>query len=121
MFTRLLSTLAALCLCANLVLGCAAMAQAATSGEGDASAQTASLTMTSDCHGQQSKPGKDHKNDAPDNQMSLACKTLCTMMMAPNQMPPERQVITSSLGVSPPSASPTWDSSVDPPHPRLLV
>lgn len=124
MLTRLFSSVLALCLCANLVFGCAAMAQAAPSDEGGAAHLAGVSVIMADCHGtassSQKRSGSQQEGDDPKStQMSLACKTLCNMIIAPVCASQTHQVTIARPDAMPPSAAPTWDSSVDPPHPRL--
>jgi hypothetical protein len=70
-----------------------------------------------DCH---DNKGSNHDKESGGKSKSAACKTLCSLMLfgAPPQNDPQISFIQPELAFS--SLSSTWDSSVDPPRPRIL-
>jgi hypothetical protein len=70
-----------------------------------------------DCH---ANKGVNHKKESDGKSKSVACKTLCSLMLfgAAPQKDPQVSFIQPELALS--SLSSTWDSSVDPPRPRIL-
>jgi hypothetical protein len=70
-----------------------------------------------DCH---DNKGVNHQKESDGKSNSVACRTLCSLMLfgAPPQKDPQISFIQPELALS--SLSSTWDSSVDPPRPRIL-
>lgn len=115
MIDKFFSYLLAIFLSANLVLGCSTMAHAAVPSAGAAEMPLNTGVQMSGCHETKgSKPSDKHGNSA----QTMACKTLCSNLLMPFATAQVRPMALVRPCNVPNLFFPTWDSSVDPPHPR---
>jgi hypothetical protein len=124
MLARLGSFILVLSLLANVVMGCANMSNG-QSGNGSqpdvTAAQKTIMTATivnvaMDGCGMSSEKSKTPTNHSPS--APSFCKVFCTTMMIASQLPPSVSQIYDRPKEHALVLATTWDSSVDPPHPR---
>jgi hypothetical protein len=124
MLARLSSFILVLSLMANVVMGCAKMSKG-PSEQGSlpdvTAAQKTIMTATivnvaMDGCGMSSEKSKNPTNHHPG--APSFCKVFCTTMMIASQLPPSVSQIYDRPNEHALVLTTTWDSSVDPPHPR---
>jgi hypothetical protein len=106
--------LIALSLVVNITLGCAGMIES-PSQQG---ALSSSVTMAdSHCTPRQSDSGDDKKSD---HEAAMFCKAFCGALASTCIDAIGHEVIAHSVTPNVVFATASWDSSVDPPRPRIF-
>ncbi len=115
MLGRVASVVLSLCLMVNVSLGCAMVPE---QGIPQSNATLDAVHAYNDC--MQAQP-LDHKSGKSHATFALSCKTFCASLMIAFV---DFKILTLGNHVATPSidyAAATWDSSVDPPHPRAVL
>lgn len=118
MFRLTTSLLVAICLIANVVMGCAMVGDGLSNKAMNSFAQDQNATAMQGCD-QPLSTDKDQTNHH--SAQRNICKTFCASLMAVQVVEPTERLTVASVGRQETTTDANWDSSVDPPHPRETV
>jgi hypothetical protein len=118
MLNRLLSFVVCLCLLANVNLGCATVTGAHAPSPISMGIQVHDALAMAGCDDHALTKGH---SKAPASHQSSACKTFCGSILVQPTFILHRTHFLQHIEIALQSATPSWDSSIDPPRPRLLA